>query len=635
MKNTPPLSILLIISNLLYIDIAAVAQENVPEIIFTEQPQNMCIQKGEAFTLRCTATANDDEVYYCWYKIDQEGTTQLSESWTTMPDFEVEPFTEKGIRYYICGASTNKIDVVYSDKVAVAYTGLPTIVIETVDGEEPTAEYVYPPSGAYGRGLANATKVPAKMQIFDAEGSEVYNSGEYVAKESGLTIKLRGNTSANLNGKSPYKIKLQKKADLLASLLGRNDKQYNDKEWILLKDATSLNTFVGWAVTSIAGAQWTPQYVYANVVINNNYRGAYMLTEAISRGEKRIDISKEGYIIERDAYWWNEDVKFITSKYNQKYTFKYPDEDDIVDNPELLTYIEEYMNTLEQHVADGTYEDYIDVESFARWLLTHDILGTWDAGGSNAYMQKYDNTDESKIYMSTLWDFDSNYWQKDIWANQHNGTRIYAAPLFQSSNRAFVESYVAQWQMLKDNVWPQLSVQLQNLETEIGDNIDIARELDATRWKTTYSTVTQNIATAEEWFVSRNTWLDNAINQSHYIDYELNGGRFDDDNYPTEFGFDEIVKFTNPVKDNAKFLGWTYSGRTSPKTDLTIYGYTYYSDLTLTANWEEVVPIVTDAKIVTSQNTVDSWFDLSGKRLYGKPTKRGVYIHNNRLECVK
>ena len=67
--------------------------------------------------------------------------------------------------------------------------------ITTVNNEEPVADQVSPPEGCYGAGLQNATKVPARM-IISKNDETIYDSGEYEKKQSGLTIKLRGNTSA-------------------------------------------------------------------------------------------------------------------------------------------------------------------------------------------------------------------------------------------------------------------------------------------------------------------------------------------------------------------------------------------------------------------------------------------------------
>ena len=503
--------------------VVAVEQEddnNISAPVFTKQPVAMNIALyNQSIELSCEAKSAEGTVFYRWYQ-SSDGTTGTGTpiAGANKANFKTPVFTEKGIYYYYCVA-TNVIDDVksvasFSDVVSVAYTGLPVVVINTVDGEEPTAEYVRAPAGASGAGIKNATKVPSRMQIFKyGQNEAVYDSGEYNKKnKTGLTIKIRGNTSA-YSAKKPYKLKLQTKADLLDDFLPKRSSKCKDKNWILLKDATSLNTFVGMSVADIAGTLWTPDFIFVNVVINGDYRGVYLLIESIEQSEARINVSDNGYIIERDAYWWNEDVNFTTSLYNQQYTFKYPDPEDIQKNLGVLEYIKNYMDELELHVQNGTYEECLDVTSFARWLLIHDILGTWDSGGSNIYMSKYDNTQNSKIFMETTWDYDTIYRMNDVWANQHNGDRIYAKPMLDSVNSAFKNSYKLQWNNLSSTLWNNLSSKLDELKVSQGTDINLSRQYNAKRWDLTVQTVEDDIAVAESWFTSRIVWLNSEIDK--------------------------------------------------------------------------------------------------------------------------
>lgn len=129
---------------------------------------------------------------------------------------------------------------------------IPLLDIITENEEEPTCEIVSAPEGAWGIGILNATKVPASMKIIK-NGDVLYESGEYEKKQSGLTIKIRGNTSAN-KPKKPYKLKLQKKADLLF----RGDKKYEDKDWVLLRTGNCLNTAIGFWASELIDQEWTP-----------------------------------------------------------------------------------------------------------------------------------------------------------------------------------------------------------------------------------------------------------------------------------------------------------------------------------------------------------------------------------------
>ena len=127
---------------------------------------------------------------------------------------------------------------------------LPVIEIETVDGELPTFDVVFHPDGAMGVSITNATKVPARLRM--VKGKDVlYDSGDYQEKESGITIKVRGNTTARFD-KKPYKIKLQKKADLL---LRGDEERYADKDWLLILDE-SLSAKTAFKLNELAGMAW-------------------------------------------------------------------------------------------------------------------------------------------------------------------------------------------------------------------------------------------------------------------------------------------------------------------------------------------------------------------------------------------
>jgi ribosomal protein S6E (S10) len=122
---------------------------------------------------------------------------------------------------------------------------IPIVVINTINKETPTCDYAHAPEGQDGITSINHTKVSARMYIIQ-QNDTLYDSGEYVDGISGLTIRIRGNTSAYGYPMKPYKLNLQKKADLLL----RGDKKYNDKDWLLLNDY-KLNTIVGNKVSEL------------------------------------------------------------------------------------------------------------------------------------------------------------------------------------------------------------------------------------------------------------------------------------------------------------------------------------------------------------------------------------------------
>ena len=88
---------------------------------------------------------------------------------------------------------------------------LPLLTIETIDHVEPTATVVTPPEGSWGTSIVSE-HVPGRM-VITLKGETLYDSGDYVKGESGIRMKIRGNTTGANLPQHPYKLKLSKKAE--------------------------------------------------------------------------------------------------------------------------------------------------------------------------------------------------------------------------------------------------------------------------------------------------------------------------------------------------------------------------------------------------------------------------------------
>ena len=385
--------------------------------------------------------------------------------------------------------------------------GLPVIYVETVEHEEPTCEYVSAPSGCMGATIRNATKVPGRLivyQLIDGMDSVLYDSGDYEKDVSGMTIKLRGNTSA-YEAKKPYKIKLEKKFDLL---FGGNESVYKDKEWLLLKD-DYMTTLAGFKVSEMVGMVWTPRHHFVNVVINDSYRGNYLLCESVKRNpDCRLNVDKNsGFIFENDPYWWNEDV-YVYSERNPSYnyTFKYPDDEDITE--EQLSYMQTLVTAYEASQKKSNYPDMIDVRSFAAWCLVHDITGTKDSGGSNRYYTKYDTTAASKIVMPLAWDFDMAEHVSNTWSKSHTS---HMTNLFNNANRTYVGTFVEIWYGIRLTMLQDITDYLTQFgQSEEGVGMNASFALNKLVYGSNLS-VTTNVNGRKSWYQYRYLWLDNAV----------------------------------------------------------------------------------------------------------------------------
>ena len=412
------------------------------------------------------------------------------------------------------------VDSVYISLSSIINKGLPVLYVQTVDQEEPTCEYVSAPPGSMGRTIRNATKVPGRLtmyQYIDGMDSVIYDSGDYEEDVSGMTIRIRGNTSAYAD-KKPYKIKLQKKKDLL---MRGNEGKFKDKDWLLIKDHYLFVT-AGYIVSELLNMPWTPGHRFVNVILNDEYRGVYLLCESVKRNpDCRINVDKTtGYIFECDPYWWNEDV-YVTSVKSPAYnfTFKYPDSDDIL--PEQLDYMQGVVTDYENSLNNTTYPDKIDVVSFAAWCLAHDLMGTQDSGGANRYYYKYDNTDTSRIVMPVLWDFDMVERTTSQWSRCHTS---HFDMLFNNSNRQFVDEFVAQWRRVKPTFYDDF-VEAMNAFTSSaeGQALVASSVLEYQRWNFDLE-VLDCAGDRKYWYQTRVEWIDPMINALNPIgDVNIDG----------------------------------------------------------------------------------------------------------------
>lgn len=408
-------------------------------------------------------------------------------------------------------ASTADVMIALNDSVyrtlsnIISYK-LPVVYVHTVDDQEPTCEIVSAPPGSWGSTI-NSEKLPGRVimyKLINDIDSVLYDSGEYEKNVGGMRIKVRGNTSAR-NEKKPYKIKLEKKKDLL---FRGNDSIYKDKNWLLLND-DYLVTSSAFKISRMVGMPWVPQCQYVNVIINDKYRGIYLLCESVDRNtDCRLNVDKSwGFIFECDLYWWNEDVYVYSAEapsYN--YTFKYPDSDDIT--VDQLAYMQTLVNAFEASLTTPDYPDMIDVHSFAAWALVHDIMGTKDGGGCNRFYTKYDTTAQSKIMMPVAWDFDLAERAQQEWSRCHS---VYMSKLFNNPNKAFVSEYVRLWCNIRDNILNDFTAQMNTfLNSKEGRAVEASFPLDNITWNRS-RTFDPFVSGHILWVWIRNDWLDGQI----------------------------------------------------------------------------------------------------------------------------
>ena len=287
----------------------------------------------------------------------------------------------------------------------------------------------------------------------------VRTGGSLEAAENLTTFKIRGNSTARVR-KKPFEFKTENKVNLEG--MGKN------KTWILLAnwyDISMLRNRITLDLCREIGLSSTPDCCPADVYINGNYNGLYLLTEKIQLKKNRLEIrdleeayeeanGKEAYskaLFRRGRSKTGQSIKWfdvkeepedITGGYliEIEKTVYYPDVTDhsgfVTDGGMCVTVKEpnhtgkqgvEYISALvnDFHNAamekDGVskktgkyYADYIDMLSFARVICVEEFCSNLDVWAASRFMYKDSDSVDPLLYAGPGWDYDLTYGDKSI-----------------------------------------------------------------------------------------------------------------------------------------------------------------------------------------------------------------------------
>lgn len=268
--------------------------------------------------------------------------------------------------------------------------GIPRIDITTVDGNPITSKTEY-------------TKADFRITNNPDKGGSLNASGK---------IRGRGNATWRCP-KKPYKVKFSEKL----SPFGFPE----NKDWVLLadfKDLSSLRTAYMCELSKAIGLDFTINYQYVDLYLNGEYEGLYLLVDQVEKSKNRVNIEKDGFLIEQDNWYESEPLSFATKAYGYNYTFKHPDanDGDIIEGDESYSFIVDFMNRLENSLLrlddnadDVEYQKYIDTESFAKWALLAQMVCVFDP---NRFYYLPDRI--STLKMGPMWDME---YSLGFWTN--------------------------------------------------------------------------------------------------------------------------------------------------------------------------------------------------------------------------
>jgi len=254
--------------------------------------------------------------------------------------------------------------------------------------------------------------------------------------DGAIGIKLRGNSSLSFNQKKyTFETRDEDGKEQDVSLLGMPA----HSDWVLLapyNDVSMLRDPLAFQLWREMG-HWGPRTKMVELVFNGDYRGIYILSEAIKRGPERVDINKlkksdvkgrdvtGGYILRIDTY--NDDDATFPSKIpgigpgimTSQITWSciYPKKNSL--QPEQMTYIQNYVDTMETVIQGADFSDpqkgyarYIDVPSFVDYFIHTELSLNADGYKRSAYFYKAKQQEDGtggKMHAGPVWDYNLAY----------------------------------------------------------------------------------------------------------------------------------------------------------------------------------------------------------------------------------
>lgn len=295
----------------------------------------------------------------------------------------------------------------------------------------------------YGMPIPDDPKVDAYMGIID-NGSNGPNhiTDPFNGYSGPIGIETRGH-STQMFPKKAYGFETRDSSgeDVNVSILGMPA----ESDWILYApytDKSMLRNFVTYDMGHKMEGYCT-RTVYCELILNNDYKGVYIMMEKIKKDDNRVDINSlkpeeisgddltGGYILAVD--WRDDGFSYDTDGWLSSpspsypnamditFQYNYPKPEDIV--PQQRSYIRNFVTEAENALI-GTefnnpetgYHKYFDVPSFVDFMLLNEISKEVDKYRLSQFFYKEKDSDGGKLFAGPPWDFNLGYGNVDYWA---------------------------------------------------------------------------------------------------------------------------------------------------------------------------------------------------------------------------
>lgn len=247
------------------------------------------------------------------------------------------------------------------------------------------------------------------LRVFTAQGQL-----DYAGQVDNL--KGRGNSSW-YKAKKPYSLTLAREGDLLG--MGQA------KEWVLLANAMDPSHLRNKAASDLAtraGMPYVPDSQWVDLYLNGEYVGLYLLSERIEIHPHRVNLSESGSFLVSREVWWRLTVR-NRARFQLDSGAAMRIRDSGLTESSLYRIWQPAENAIlaEDGVDPETgksWQELIDLDSWAMDYLTGEIFGNVDCGSISEYFYLDGQDPSGKIYAGPVWDYDLAMGSTATWQTQ-------------------------------------------------------------------------------------------------------------------------------------------------------------------------------------------------------------------------
>ncbi len=374
--------------------------------------------------------------------------------------------------------------------------------------------------------LNDNIKHTGTFHFFAGNGTENNILTDNPAVESRILIKVRGETSRSFPKKQYAVYFLKKNGNKKKVTLGELPQ---DHEFVLngpFIDVSEMRNAFTYALYNKMG-HWAPHTMFVELILNNDYRGLYVLTEKIKRTKVALpkcdSVCASAFMVKIDKPkegWWErgcfrmKNNEYVTEKNDRDLHYYFMTVCPKYDNGKpCVGKIASVFDTVSKLIAAKNFDGVttlLDYKTMIDFSILNELSKNVDAYRISTFFYKLP---ESKLRAGPPWDYNFSYGIIDIEGGlepegfmfDNTITLFWWRYLFHY-DKDFAAMYIKRWNELRQNVLSdsQLIVDINNIYAKIKN----AAVRDYEKWN--HKDFNKSVENLKEWLLKRTEWIDKA-----------------------------------------------------------------------------------------------------------------------------